>query len=140
MKNLSLLFLLTILLVACKKDKNACDGTECTYTLTSAETAATVPATVQGVYELTSHYAQAGSPFPDGTKGKFTIEENKITVEIEGQTCITLINAYQTSPSEAVFTDNCRDNYKYAVSQANHGGLNEVNLASATGTFYCQFK
>ncbi|MEZ4916643.1 MAG: hypothetical protein R2836_06620 [Chitinophagales bacterium] len=75
-----------------------------------------------------------------GTNGTFTVESDKLTVEIDGKReCITLINPYQSSPSEVTFVDNCRDNLKYSVPESSSGALNEVNVSSLSGTFYCQF-
>lgn len=141
MKNLSIILLVAIaLLSSCKKDnENACDGAECNYTLSSGETAGSAPSNIHGTHSLSVSYEGAGSPYTMGTNGTFTVEGNKLTVEIEGLDCITLINPYQSSASEVTFVDNCRDNLKYSVSESSSGSLNEVNVSSLSGTFYCQF-
>ena len=141
MKYLSILFIAVVILSSCKKeDDSLCAGDECNYTLGAGETAGALPASLDGAYDLTSDYAQPGSPFPNGTTGTFTLDGDELTVEISGEACITLRNPYQTSPSEIVFVDDCRDNLKYAVSQSANGGLNEVNIGSLSSVFYCQFK
>lgn len=142
MKYVSILFIAIVALSSCDKDEeeNLCSGTECVYTLGAGETVGSLPASLDGVYNLTSQYAQPGSPFPDGTTGTFTLAGDVLTVEIAGEACITLKNPYQTSPSEEVFVDDCRDNLLYAVSESSNGGLNEVNIGSLASGFYCQFK
>lgn len=137
-------FFSIVITVSCSKNNNNSDSdncTECSYTIASGETAGTVPTALEGTYNLTYHHAQTGSPFTDGTTAKFTINNNILTVEIEGQECITIKNPIKTSPSENTFKDTCRDNYMYSVSvHAQTGGLNEINLSSISGTWYGQFK
>lgn len=141
MKSFSFLFVVILLFSSCKKEEETtCSGAECNYTLSANETAGALPASLDGTYNLTSDYEQPGSPFRNGTIGTFTLAGNVLTVEILGEACITLRNPYQTTPSEIIFVDDCRDNLKYAVSQALNGNLNEVNIGSLNSAFYCQFK
>lgn len=140
MKYLSILFLAVVILSSCKKDEEGlCTGTECNYTLGAGETAGNVAAGLDGEHNLTAQYATATSPFANGTTGKFTLDGNVLTVEISGETCITLHNPIHSTFAEVIFVDDCRDNLKYAVSESSQGGLNEVNVGSMTGTFYAQF-
>lgn len=62
-----------------------------------------------------------------------------MTVEIDGQECVTLKNPIQTSPSEWTFVDNCRDDYIYGISQTPNGELNEINLGTLSFQFLGQF-
>ena len=126
--------------IGCNSNSNiGLCATECEYTIATGETAGTVPATLDGTYELTLQFASSNSPFPDGTMGSFTIENNMLTVEIVGEECITLKNPIETSPSEWTFKDTCRDNLIYSVSVTPSGELNEVNLGNLSFSFLGQF-
>lgn len=116
---------------------SGCD--ECSYTVASNETAGTVHASLNGVHNLTFAFAQAGSPFTDGTAATLTIDNNTLTIEIAGRDCITLKNPIQTSASETTFKDTCRDNLMFAVSVNQSGGLNEVNVMSTSNNWFGQF-
>ncbi|MCB0509154.1 MAG: hypothetical protein H6579_04745 [Chitinophagales bacterium] len=145
MKKIIAFSLCLVVLLACNKDDDdtsICSGASCSYTLnTSAgEVPGSVPSALQGEHNLSASYASANSPFSDGTTGKFTLDGNVLTVEIENEACITLYNPYQSSFAEVSFVDDCRDNLIYSVSESSQGGLNEINVASLSGNFYCQFK
>ena len=146
MKKLNIFILLGLLVIGftqCKKEAQdtltGCAGNVCSHSLTSAQTAGTVAASTHGLHSLTLQYAAANSPYPNGTTGEFEITtDNKLVVKINGD-CITLTNPYQTSSSEVVYVDNCKFNLNFAVSESSQGGLNEINIASLSGTFYGQF-
>ena len=128
--------------VACSKNNSSGDCDSCSYSKVSGETDATVSSTIVGKYELTMHYANSTSPYPDGTKATFTISETELLVEISGKGCITLKNPVFTAPgaTEVVFKDTCRDNMLYGVSRTSAGALNEINISTLTGTWLGQFK
>lgn len=134
---------ISILIVSCNNNGDANESncsTVCEYTITSNETAAAAISGSDGSYELTFDYAKTGSPFTNGTKAKFTLLNNVLTVEVEGKDCITIKNPIQTSPSEYTFKDTCRDNLSYSVSATSNGQLNEINVSSTNGTWFGQFK
>ena len=147
MKNLTktLSFLLfAILIFSCSSSSNSSGSncaTVCEYTLASGETAGTAAASIEGTYNLTMSYADAASPFPEGTKATFTLLDNILTVEVEGQDCITIKNPKLTTSgsTEIQFKDTCRDNLIYAVSMTKDGDLNEINLGDLKGKFLGQF-
>lgn len=134
-------FIITLLLIAgcSSNDSNSGDCESCAYTPTANETGGTVATTLNGTHATTFSSFNTSSPIVDGTKATFTIANNELKVEIEGEACITLKNPIQTSSSEVVFKDDCRDNLAYAVSTNQSGGLNEVNLLTLSNTFYGQF-
>lgn len=144
MKTFKLLIVcfIAILLVECKSnsDESGLCGTECTYTVTSSQTAGTVPASLEGIYNVVLDFATDQSPFTVGTEATFTLENNVLTVEIAGEPCITLRNPIETGTSEWTFIDDCRDNYIYGVSQNQNGELNEINLGTTNFQFLGQFK
>lgn len=141
MKNLGILFMAIILLASCKKEEETlCSGAECNYTLGAGETAGSLPSSLNSEYNMSVYYSNPGSPFALNTNGKFTLDGNTLTIEIDGEACITLRNPYQSSPSEITFVDDCRDNLIYSVSESALGGLNEINVGSLSMTFYCQFR
>lgn len=139
MKKLMIAVLAILVMVSCKKDESPTGSCEtCTHTLTGDQKAGTVAASTQGKHTLTMQYAKSDSPFPDGTTGEFEITaDNKLIVKID-DSCITLANPYTTSPSEVSYVDNCKHNLEFAVSEANGGGLNEINIG-ADGKFLGQF-
>ena len=112
---------------------------ECSYSVASNETAGTIPASLNGVHNLTFAYAQPGSPFTDGTTATFTFDNNTVTIEISGSDCITLKNPIQTSASETTFKDTCRNNLSFAFSVTQSGSLNEVNVMSTSNNWFGQF-
>jgi len=114
-------------------------ATVCSYTLTANETAGTVPTQLQGTFNLTYTEIVAGAPFADAVSGTFTLNNNTLTIEIDGEECITLENPVQSSAVEVTFVDDCRDNLKYAVSVSQSGTLNEVNISSTSNQFFGQF-
>ena len=144
MKNLKTFTLsfLTLIAVGCNNNNssNSICETVCEYTVASGETAGTIVNGSDGSYELTFDYAVAGSPFTNGTKAKFTLNTNVLTVEVTGKECITIKNPIKTSQTEYTFKDTCRDNLSYAVSATPNGDLNEVNVSSTSGTWFGQFK
>ncbi len=92
MKNLkiiTLLFISTLIWFSCTSNDNPLSGgncaTECSYTIASGEIAGTVPSSLDGTYNLTYHSAQTGSPFTNGTTATFTVANNELTVEINGE-------------------------------------------------------
>jgi len=141
LRKISYIIAATLLVTACTTNNQNTSGctTECSYTLASGETAGTAPTSLEGTHNLTFAFAQNGAPFTDGTAGTFTLLNNELTIEIDGQDCITLKNPVQTSPSEYTFKDDCRDNLSYAVSSNQSGGLNEVNVQSLSNTWFGQF-
>jgi len=132
--------LMLTLIFACSNNSGNDDCEECSYNKTSSETAGTV-AVADGVYNLTLHFPTSGSPFVDGTKGKFTISDNTLTVEIEGKECIVLKNPILTTSgsTEVKFKDTCRDEISYDVSSAGNNQLNEINISTLDGTWLGQF-
>lgn len=141
LRKISYTVVITFLVAACTTNNQSTSGctTECSYTLASGETAGTAPTSLEGTHSLTFAFAQTGAPFTDGTSGTFTLLNNELTIEIDGQDCITLKNPVQTSPSEYTFKDDCRDNIAYAVSSNQSGGLNEINVQSLSNTWFGQF-
>lgn len=131
-KKITLLIFSAIIISACSSNnENDGDCETCTYTLTASDTAGIAAASLDGTYNLTMHYADAASPYPDGTKATFTIANNVLTVEIEGHECITIKNPRLTTPgsTEVQFRDTCRDKISYDVSEGN-GVLNEINIST----------
>ena len=139
---LMLLFVTLSFLTSCQNEEDmsssSCDTT-CDYTLTSGQTAATVPSSLEGTYRLTYGFAQPGSPFTDGTKATFTISNNELTVEIEGQECITLKNPVLIGTNNYKFMDDCRDNIGYNLSPNNNGSFNEINVEPIGQGWFGQF-
>lgn len=135
-------FITFIALIGCSKNASDSNGNceTCIYTVTAGESVATVPNEILGQFDLILEYSQGGYAFANGTKGKFTISEKEMIIEIEGQDCITLKNPVASANQvEFTFTDNCRDNLKYSASISSNGGLNEINVGTISGTFYGQF-
>ncbi|MEE9407315.1 MAG: hypothetical protein V3V28_04475 [Polaribacter sp.] len=135
LKNISTTILTIMLLVSCSSNDNSSNGscdTVCEYTLTSTDTAGTAATSIEGVYNLTMHFPDAASPYPEGTKATFTLMNNILTVEVEGEECITIKNPRLTTAgsTEIQFRDTCRDKISYDVSMAPSGGLNEINISS----------
>lgn len=133
-----------VFFISCSKSNNsnnsACD-TVCEYTLASGETAGTTASSLDGTYNLTMHFANVASPFADGTKGEFTINNNVLTVKIDGFDCMTLKNPILTTAgsTEVKFKDTCRDKVTYDVSMTSTGELNEVNISNLSGKWLGQF-
>lgn len=143
MKRIKILCILSVVsfFIACsanEEDTSSC-ATVCDYTLASGETAGTVPSSLDGTYTLTYGFAQAGSPFTDGTVGTFTISNNELTVEINGFECITLTNPVLIGTNNYKFKDDCRDNIAYNVSPNNNGDFNEINIEPLGQGFFGQF-
>lgn len=142
LKKITAVLLFTLIVISCTKSNTSggsCD-TVCEYTIASGETAGTMVNGSDGSYELTFDYEVTGSPFTNGTKAKFTLNNNVLTVEVTGKDCITIKNPIKTSQTEYTFKDTCRDNLAYSVSATSGGDLNEINVASTSGTWYGQFK
>lgn len=132
LKTLLFLSLFTVLLSCSNNDDNdeagaSCD-TICEYTIVSGETAAAVPSTLDGTYNLTYHSAQPGSPFTNGTTATFTLSNNELTVEIAGGECLTIKNPVLRGSNNYLFKDDCRDNITYNLSPNNDGSFNEINI------------
>lgn len=143
LKYLSYLILFAFLISACTTNStddvgNNCANT-CDYTLASGETAATVPSSLDGTYNLTYGFAQSGSPFADGTTATFIISNNELTVEVDGFECITLKNPVLIGTNNYKFKDDCRDNIGYNVSPNNDGSFNEINIEPLGQGWYGQF-
>jgi hypothetical protein len=119
-------------------------STICEYTLEAGQDPGNVPASLHGELNLILDFATDQSPFPVGTQATFTVSATEITVEIEGEECITLRNPYRIpGTSEDNFIDNCRDDYIFGISADQNGNLNEINLGSIAGggiQFLGQFK
>lgn len=135
LKKLTVLLVTTIVIAACSSNNNSTSencATICEYTLGSGETAGTAAASIEGSYNLTMHFPDAASPFPEGTKATFTLINNVLTIEVEGQECITIKNPRLTTPgsTEIQFRDTCRDKISYDVSMTQSGDLNEINISS----------
>ncbi len=150
MKILKLLpiLLCTVLLISCSEDDSEdissnC-STVCEYTLEAGQDPGSVPASLHGELNLVLDFATPQSPFPEGTAATFTVSETEMTVEIEGEECITLRNPYRIpGTSEDNFIDDCRDDYIFGISADQNGNLNEINLGSIAGgniQFLGQFK
>jgi hypothetical protein len=127
--------LITAFFIGCSSNDDSSSGncnTECEYTLTSSDTAGTAATSIEGTYNLTMHFPDAASPFSEGTKATFTLLNNILTVEIEGQDCITIKNPRLTTAgsTEIQFRDTCRDKISYDVSMISTGELNEINISS----------
>ena len=140
-KKLSILFLSTLLWVSCSNNDSSNGGncsTECAYTLTSGENAATVPSSLDGTYNLTYHSAQTGSPFTNGTMATFTVANNELTVEINGE-CITIKNPVLRGTNNYLFKDECKDNITYNLSPNSNGSFNEINVEPLGQGWYGQF-
>ncbi|KGL61952.1 hypothetical protein [Polaribacter sp. Hel1_85] len=143
-KKILTLLLLSTLFTACSKndDNNGgnCD-TVCEYSLTSSDTPGTAAASIEGTHNLTMHFPDADSPYPEGTKATFTLMNNILTIEVDGEECITIKNPRLTTAgsTEVQFRDTCRDKISYDVSE-NNGALNEINISSTeTGKWLGQF-
>jgi len=151
MRALNYLFVLSFsfFFLSCDDDDNDTPvsgdcSTVCEYTLEAGQDPGSVPAGLHGVLNLTLDFATPASPFPQGTLATFTVSETEMTVEIEGEECITLRNPYRIpGTSEDNFIDNCRDDYIFGISADQNGNLNEINLGSIAGggiQFLGQFK
>lgn len=142
LKNVTITVLFIIVSISCSSSKSGNDlcDTECEYTIAAGETAGTVASSLDGTYNLTFNFAASGAPFTDGTTGTFTINNNELTVEINGKECMTIKNPILTTAgsSEVKFKDTCRDQISYDVSEVN-GKLNEINISSINGTWLGQF-
>lgn len=139
-----LLISLLFLQISCSSNDTSTPSgcNECSYTLAGNDTAGNVPGSLNGVYNVTFSSAQPGSPFTNGTTAKFSIDNNQLTIEIDGQDCITLKNPVQFSATEVAFNDNCSNNVSYFISASQSGSLNEINVMSSSSvpfTFYGQF-
>jgi len=145
---LSCLLLMVLFFQACSDDDNedssANCSTVCEYTLEAGQDPGSVPAGLHGELNLVLDLATPQSPFPEGTTATFTVSETEMTVEIEGEECITLRNPYRIpGTTEDNFVDDCRDNYIFGISGDQNGNLNEINLGSIAGgsiQFLGQFK
>jgi len=137
-----------LFLLSCDDDDNQTSSancsTVCEYILEAGQEPGSVPASLHGVLNLTLDFATPQSPFPQGTPATFTVSETEMTVEIEGEECITLRNPFRIpGTSEDNFVDNCRDDYVFGISADQNGNLNEINLGSIAGSgfqFLGQFK
>jgi hypothetical protein len=135
LKKITLLTLFTLIVVSCTKNEDPTEGdcaTVCSYTLASGDTAGTAASSIEGTYNLTMHFPDAASPYPDGTKATFTLKNNILTVKVDGKDCITIKNPRLTTAgsTEIQFRDTCRDKISYAVSMTPSGTLNEINISS----------
>lgn len=119
-------------------------STVCEYTLEAGQGPGSVPESLHGKLNLVLDFATPQSPFPEGTAATFTVSATEMTVEIEGEECITLINPYRIpGTSEDNFIDDCRDDYIFGISADQNSNLNEINLGSIAGgniQFLGQFK
>ena len=144
LKEISLVLIVSVLFLSCSTNSNVnadnCD-TVCEYSLAAGETAGTAATSIEGTYNLTFHFPQGNAPFTDGTTATFTLENNILTVEIDGQECITIKNPRLTTAgsTEIQFRDTCRDQLSYDVSMTATGELNEINLSAIDGTWLGQF-
>ena len=115
-----LLFALTIIISCSKNNDDSSSATncsnECAHTIANGETASTVSSSLDGTYDLTYHAAQSGSPYTNGTKASFTLSNNQLTIEIDGN-CITLKNPFKNAGGvQDIFTDDCDKNAQYHIS------------------------
>lgn len=140
MRTLKFLLALSIpmFFISCDDDDNETPtgncSTVCEYTLETGQDPGSVPAGLHGVLNLTLDFATPQSPFPQGTLATFTVSETEMTVEIEGEECITLRNPFRIpGTTEDNFVDDCRDNYVYGISADQNGNLNEINLGAISG-------
>lgn len=145
LQKITILFLTTCLWISCSDDDaktssaTSC-STVCSYTLASGENAGTIPANIEGTYNLVYDFAEPNSPFTNGTKGEFTFANNELTVAIEGEECITIKNPVDIGFGNFHFTDTCRDDLVYNVSLNTDGSFNEINIQPIGTGFYGQFK
>lgn len=137
-----LVFITSLTLVSCSNNESDSNGgscdTECTYSIASGENAATVLSSLNGTYNLTYHSAQPGSPYTDGTVAKFTIDNNELTVEINGE-CLTIKNPVLRGTNNFLFKDTCDKNITYNLSPNNDGSFNEINIEPLGQGWYGQF-
>lgn len=130
-QKISVFLLASFLWIGCANDeetsKENCANT-CNYTIASDETAGSVPTSINNTYNLIYDYAQPDSPFTNGTKGTFIIQNNELTVTIEGTECITLKNPILRGQDNYLFIDNCRNNITYNLSLNTDGSFNEINI------------
>ncbi|MDD7915846.1 hypothetical protein [Polaribacter ponticola] len=144
LKKITLCLLTAFIISACSSNNGNTPGgcsNVCNYTLTTNDTPGTAATSIEGTYNLTMHFPDAESPFSEGTKATFTLLDNVLTVEVEGQECITIKNPRLTTSgsTEVQFRDTCRDMISYDVSE-NNGALNEINISSTTdGKWLGQF-
>jgi len=148
MKKLSYILFITLLstvVISCDNNDDTdmssvanCDNV-CDYTLTSGQNAATVPSGLDGTYNMIYDYAQTGSPFANGTTATFILSNNTLTVEIEGEDCITLNNPVLIGTDNYKFMDNCVNSIGYNVSANTDGSLNEINVEPLGVGWYGQF-
>ena len=149
--NLLYFFSMLLILFSCSNDddnNNDNDSTNCStvceYSLEAGQDPGSVPASLHGELNLVLDFATPQSPFPVGTAATFTVSETEMTVEIEGEECITLRNPYRIpATTEDNFIDDCRDDYIFGISADQNGNLNEINLGSIAGgniQFLGQFK
>ncbi|MDO8908196.1 MAG: hypothetical protein Q7W55_06820 [Pseudohongiella sp.] len=103
---------------------------------TLAQTAATIPAGLEGTYSLTFGSAQPGSPLTNGTAVSMVIAPG-------GTICIAdyvLANPVTQSGNTAeAFWGVPSLGIKLALSNINTGSFNEVNVLSTSNQFYGQF-
>jgi hypothetical protein len=118
---------------------NVCN-TKCVYTITSAETKATIPKSIFGTYDLKYTYEESNSPFKNNQTGRFVISNNTLTVSISGESCITITNPVARGKDNYLFKDTCRDNITYNVSANTDGTFAEVNIEPIGQGFFGQFK
>lgn len=161
MRKYLVVFLVAFSFHACSSDDNGnmmqeeemeemsnegCNGDTCAATVGANETAATVPDTAFGTYNVEYTFADADSPFELGTTATFIVKSDQtLSVAIDGFECITISNpvwrfgADETS-GNYTFKDECRDMLAYNVSYNGDGTFNEVNIEPSEGTgFFGQF-
>lgn len=144
LQKLSLLLLSILVFADCSSsddnDNQTIDCTTvCSYTATSGQTAASVPATAHGTFDLTYQFASANSPFANGTTGTFSLSATTLVVNIDGEDCIKLENPVARGAENFLFIDNCRDNITYNVSTNTDGTFAEVNIEPIGTGFFGQF-
>jgi hypothetical protein len=148
MRKITLIFTAVLMIVvACKKEDetetndptvtSSCDGAVCEPTLLSDETAASIPAGIQGTFSFTYDYAEPNSPFTNGKKATFTLTaDNELIVDLEGEDCYTLKNPtlrFNGATGNYFFKDDCVKNICYNVSENQSGTLNEINVQPYSG-------
>ncbi len=154
------IFLVAFSFYACSSDDNGnvmeeemeemseegCSGDTCEATIGADETAATVPNSAFGTYNVEYTFADVNSPFELGAIATFIVKSNQtLSVAIDGFECITISNpvwrfgADETS-GNYTFKDECRDMLAYNLSYNSDGSFNEVNIEPSEGAgFFGQF-
>ncbi|MGW8123180.1 hypothetical protein ACV07N_11025 [Roseivirga echinicomitans] len=117
-------------------DENDC-GVTCAHTLTSAETAATIPSTANGTYTFTYTEWDSDSPYyADGFIAKFVISNNTMNFHLANHPeCITFTKPIATTVAHEIdFIDSCDKNVRYRININNDGTIGDIGVYSLDGS------